>query len=270
MTPKNPRQASRWTVCHLLGFFLAAACIAGSAEEEAEAPVNPAYRRPNFDLFYSGRYVYERHCIICHGESGDGKGEMSLLLPVKPRSFVQGFFKYRSTPPGKLPTDQDLRRTVTHGISGTAMGAFSMLTRQEVTAVIEYVKFFSRRWRKPENFALPPTLPDPPDWLRRFEESGEHVKRGGSIYQAACAACHGTKGDGKGIASEQLRDMWGLEVAPADLRQPHLRCGDDLRDLFRVLTVGLDGTPMVSYAEVLTPEERWDLVAYLATLRERK
>lgn len=263
------RRAIRRTVCHFLGLFLASAGIAGTLEE-GEAPVNPAYRRPDFGLFHSGRYVYERHCIVCHGELGDGKGEMGLLLPVKPRSFVQGFFKYRSTPPGKLPTDEDLRRTVTHGISGTAMGAFSMLTRQEVTAVIEYVKFFSRRWRKPENFALPLDFPDPPVWLRRPAESGEHVKRGQNLYQAACAACHGVQGDGKGILAGQLKDLWNLEDAPADLRQPHLRCGDDPRDLFRVLTVGLDGTPMVSFAEVLTPEVRWELVAYLMTLRGTK
>ena len=240
------------------------------AEENIEAPVNPAYRRPDFSLFLSGRYVYERHCMICHGIDGDGKGEMSASLPVKPRSFRQGFFKYRSTPPGKLPTDADLRHTVSGGISGTAMGMFSMLTGQEVESVVEYVKFFSRRWRKAENFARPLSFPEPPDWLGHVAAAAEHAKRGQILYNSTCVACHGAKGDGRGVVAGQLKDMWGFDVTPADLRQPHLRCGSDLRDVYRVLTSGLDGTPMVSFATVFTPEQRWDLVAFIATLRQSR
>ena len=135
-------------LCLIAAFAISAA--AGGDDKEEPVPVqNPAFRRPDFSLFYGGRYVYERHCIVCHGKDGDGKGEMSPALPVKPRSFLQGMFKYRSTPAGKLPTDADLRRTITGGISGTAMGMFTMLTEQEVTSVMEYNKFFSRRWRKP-------------------------------------------------------------------------------------------------------------------------
>jgi len=241
---------------------------AAGAEEGVGSPVNPAYRRPDFSLFYSGRYVFERHCVICHGVEGDGKGELSATLPVKPRSFRQGFFKYRSTPPGKLPTDADLRRTVSGGISGTAMGMFSMLTAQEITAVTEYLKFFSRRWRKPENFAAPLSFPDPPKWLRDPGASAEHAKRGQALYNSSCVSCHGPKGDGKGIVAGQLKDMWGFDVTPADLRQPHLRCGDDLKDVYRTLTTGLDGTPMVSFAEVFTPAQRWDIVAYVKMLRD--
>ena len=62
----------------------------------------------------------------------------------------------------------------------------------------------------------------------------------------------------------------GFDVVPADLSQPHLRCGDDLKDIFRTLTTGLDGTPMVSFAEVLSEEQRWDVVAYIANLRTAK
>src|SRR4051812_2260514 len=99
MTPTSARRAMSGMGCLLFGFFLGGGCMAESDEEKLAAPPNPAFRRPDFELFHSGRYVYERHCMICHGESGDGRGEMGLLLPVKPRSFIQGFFKYRSTPP---------------------------------------------------------------------------------------------------------------------------------------------------------------------------
>src|SRR5690349_16654999 len=75
------------------------------ASDKEQTP--STYRRPNFRLYAAGREVFETRCIICHGPNGDGKGEMSASLPIKPRSFVQGIFKYRTTPPGKLPTDED-------------------------------------------------------------------------------------------------------------------------------------------------------------------
>ena len=102
----------------------------------------------DFELYAQGRYVYERNCIICHGARGDGQGEMSKTIMPKPRSFREGMFKFRSTPWDKLPTEDDLRRTITGGLTGTAMGMFTQLQSDDVTAVIEYVKSFSRRWRK--------------------------------------------------------------------------------------------------------------------------
>ncbi|MFZ4767949.1 MAG: c-type cytochrome, partial [Roseimicrobium sp.] len=118
----------------------------------------------DFNLYAEGRYVYERNCLICHGERGDGKGELSKDLQPPPRSFREGWFKFRSTAYDKLPTDDDLRRTITGGLSGTAMGKFSQLSTDEVTAVIEYVKSFSRRWRKVENYGEPMPQPVLPVW----------------------------------------------------------------------------------------------------------
>ena len=33
-------------------------------------------RLPDHTLWPQGRYVYERHCVICHGKYGDGRGDM--------------------------------------------------------------------------------------------------------------------------------------------------------------------------------------------------
>jgi mono/diheme cytochrome c family protein len=206
--------------------------------------------------------------MICHGIAGDGKGEMSASLPVKPRSFRQGIFKYRTTPPGKLPTDADLKRTVTGGISGTAMGMFTMLDDSEVTAVIEYVKFFSRRWRQSDNYAQPIQFPPEPAWLGNAAALQDHAGRGKLLFNSACVACHGQTGNGNGIAAASLKDAWGATSAPADLHQQHLHCGSTLGDVYRVLTLGIDGTPMPSF-DTFTPAQRWDIVAFIATLRVR-
>ena len=262
----------RWTFALAATFFLMiqGAALAGDGDDEAKPkpPPNPWYRRPDFSLYFSGRYVYERNCLICHGENGDGKGELGVTLPVKPRSFLQGVFKYRSTPPGKMPTDDDLRRTITGGLNGTAMGAFTMLSSTDLNEVVEYIKFFSRRWRKQENFAEPILFPPLPAWFQNKAERSQHAAAGKTLYESACMVCHGPQGDGTPMTPAPLMDIWGQAVKPADLREVHLRCGNDLADIYRTLTTGLDGTPMASFAEAFTPEQRWDVVSYVATLRK--
>lgn len=222
----------------------------------------------DFNRYLEGRYVYERNCVVCHGPRGDGNGELSPGLNPRPRSFREGLFKFRTTPWGKLPTEDDLRRTITGGLSGTAMGMFQQLRPDEVTAVIEYLKSFSRRWRKPENYAEPMRLAPPPPWLADREAGQKHATDGKVLFANICASCHGASGDGNGPAVPGLKDIWGLPTRPANLRQPHLRCGDSLADIFRVITTGLNGTPMLSFADTLTDEQRWSIVAYVDSLRK--
>ncbi|NDA68925.1 MAG: cytochrome c, partial [Verrucomicrobia bacterium] len=132
----------------------------------------------SFEMYLFGRDVFQRNCIVCHGERGDGNGEMAKDLPIKPRSFREGWFKFRSTPYDKLPTDDDLRRTIKGGLSGTAMGAFNTLRAEELDAVIAYVKSFSRRWRNQENYAEAIAFPHGPAWLGRNGERRTHLDSG--------------------------------------------------------------------------------------------
>ena len=221
----------------------------------------------DFNRYMEGKYLFERNCIVCHGPRGDGKGEMAPTLIPRPRSFREGMFKFRTTPFGSLPTEDDLRHTIKHGLTGTAMGMFSQLTDEDVTNVIEYVKSFSRRWRKAENYAEPLTFPAEPEWFKDTAQKAAHATKGKALFQTTCVACHGTEADGKGPAVAALKDLWEQPARPSDLRQPHLRCGDRPEDMYRVLTTGLNGTPMISFDAALTPEQRWDIIAYLFTLK---
>ncbi|GEP42798.1 c-type cytochrome [Brevifollis gellanilyticus] len=217
--------------------------------------------------YMEAKFIFERNCMLCHGVRGDGKGEMAGTLVPQPRSFREGMFKFRTTPFGRLPTDDDLRFTIKHGLTGTAMGAFSKLGDRDITLVMEYVKTFSRRWRKPENFAEPMVLPAKPEWFEDDKEMAVHAASGKALYQLNCLACHGAEADGKGPVASTLKDIWGQASRPSDLRQPHLRCGDRPEDVYRVLATGMNGTPMVSFETVLKPEQRWDIIAYLSTLK---
>src|SRR5215210_934007 len=113
------------SVVALIVLLDASRMICGAEEKVNKLDANPAFTPPDTALFDEGRYVYERNCILCHGERGDGKGEMSASLSIKPRAFVSGLFKYRSTPWGKLPATADLIHTIRNGRTGTAMGMFT-------------------------------------------------------------------------------------------------------------------------------------------------
>ncbi len=217
--------------------------------------------------YLEAKFIFERNCMICHGARGDGKGEMAATLIPQPRSFREGMFKFRTTPFGSLPTDDDLRHTIKHGLTATAMGAFGKLGDRDITLVMEYVKTFSRRWRKAENLAEPMVLPTKPAWFEDAQEVAAHAAQGKAVYQLNCLACHGSEADGKGPVASTLKDIWGQRSRPSDLRQPHLRCGDRPEDVYRVLATGMNGTPMVSFETVLKPEQRWDIIAYLSTLK---
>ncbi len=228
-------------------------------------PFQPKFPDPSF--WPQGRYVYERNCLVCHGRFGDGRGEMGKELKPPPRNFDRGIFKYRSTPAGSLPTDEDLERTIRGGLIDTSMPMFQHLSDRELKSVIEYVKSFSARWRHATNYAPALRLPTAPDWLRDPSLIKTRAEKGRFAFNTACAACHGANGDGRGSAASSLEDAWGQPTNAADLRKPRLRSGPELSTIYRVLLTGIDGAPMPSFAEAFTEEQRWDLVAFIAQLR---
>jgi DMSO reductase family type II enzyme heme b subunit len=97
-----------------------------------------------------------------------------------------------------------------------------------------------------------------------FAQAGD-AQAGKLVYERKCAHCHGEKGDGKGPAAELLvpkpRDF---TTGVYKIRTTANKVPTD-RDLFRVITDGMPGTSMPSWA-VLPEKDRWNLVAHLKTL----
>src|SRR5882724_11738179 len=94
----------------------------------------------------TGKLVYQRYCVSCHGELGNGQGEAAEYLAIKPRDYRQGTFKWRSTPSGSLPLDSDLEHTLFNGLYGTYMPTWKVLDERSRRDVIAYVKTFSPRF----------------------------------------------------------------------------------------------------------------------------
>lgn len=89
--------------------------------------------------------LYRRHCVHCHGISGDGYGPTAPYLNPYPRDYRKGTYKFKSTPVGARPTHDDLRRVLVNGVAGTAMPSFALLKEVEIESLVHYVKYLSVR-----------------------------------------------------------------------------------------------------------------------------
>jgi cytochrome c oxidase cbb3-type subunit 2 len=232
-----------------LGLFMVQEfCPIGTAAVQAEVDVK------------LGERIYRENCAACHGESGNGKGPNAGTLKTKPKDFTTGIYKLRSTPSGSLPLDEDILRTISKGVRGTSMLAQLHLSKEERLGLVQYVKTFSPRFEK-QKPGQPISIP-----LRPHEDK-EFIALGETLYKdAGCVSCHGSDGKGNGPSAAGLKDYWGLPIQPADLTLKPFKSGPDPEDLYRTLSTGLDGTPMPSYADSLTPKERWGIVFYILSI----
>ena len=87
------------------------------------------------------------------------------------------------------------------------------------------------------------------------------LAEGRAIYQRSCASCHGERGLGDGPAGA------GMRPAPAPIGTAAQMKGVSPAMMYRITSIGVAGTPMASFANTLTPEQRWNVVAYVNSLR---
>jgi cytochrome c oxidase cbb3-type subunit I/II len=219
-----------------------------------------------------GKEVYGRRCAGCHGVKGDGNGPAATFLHQdRPRPFNFGLFEFRTTPSGSLPTDGDLLRTITRGVRGTAMPPWHMLPEKDRLAVIQYVKYeLSVDRSDPDNpylyFVEEP--PEPPIYVANPPAPAtELAAQGKKVWELAkCWECHGHTGKGDGEKAPGLKDDFGYPIPPANLTTGQFKSGPTVKDIFRTISTGLNGTPMPSYADSLSKDQRWALAYYILSL----
>ena len=218
-----------------------------------------------------GKEVYERRCLGCHGEKGDGNGPAATFLNTqRPRNFVSGVFKFHLNKEA-IPSDGDLLRTITRGVRGTAMPAWYELPLNDRLAVVQYIKYELAVDRSDPNkpyafFAEEP--PSAPLYIGRPPAPTlETIERGKTVWQGAkCWECHGNTGKGDGEKAAGLKDDLGFPILPADLTAGQFKSGPAAEDIFRTMTTGLSGTPMPSYRDALPEADRWALSYYVLSL----
>jgi mono/diheme cytochrome c family protein len=210
----------------------------------------------------SGVQLYRRYCVGCHGAEGDGVGENAQWLDPKPRDFTAAVFKCRSTPTGTLPTDDDLYNAITRGFVTTNMPSWKPLPDDLRANLIATVKSFSPRWQN-EKPGTPIVIP------AETPATIESILHGREIFQKVeCWKCHGPAGHGDGPSASTLTDSKDNPIRPYNFSTgDRFKCGTTNQDVYRIFMTGLDGTPMPSFADVIKPDEAWDLVHFLRTLQ---
>jgi mono/diheme cytochrome c family protein len=187
--------------------------------------------------------LYRKHCLACHGLSGDGAGPNAADLNPYPRDFRNGVFKYTSTAGTAKPLKEDLLHTLRNGIPGTAMPSLAKLPNEQIESLVEYVKYLSIRGETElyllqtivdEHAALPlnqrkivadGVIPAAMSWDRAadmavvppampradtIEQLSVSIDRGRELFRtmgAQCFLCHGWTGKGDGRRTD-LYDDW--------------------------------------------------------------
>ena len=208
---------------------------------------------------------YRRYCAGCHGDYGDANGENAVWLDPKPRNFTLATFKCRSTLTGTLPTDEDLYNTLVRGIVNSNMPVWNTFTKQQRADLVAYIKIFSPRWEK-EKAGEPIKIPaEPPVTI-------DSIAHGKALFtKLECWKCHGPHGEGDGPSASTLTDSQDNPIRPYNFalgkNDSRFKCGSTNQDIYKIFMTGVDGTPMPSFADVIQPNDAWDLVHFLRTLQ---
>jgi mono/diheme cytochrome c family protein len=192
--------------------------------------------------------LYRRHCARCHGVTGDGRGPTARYQAPYPRDYRRGVFKWKSTYRDAAPTTADLDRVLEHGVPGTAMPSFRLVSQEERNILRQYVVYLAIRGQFErvlvdfvanemplgESLALVGEFRDEliADYLApivdawadaasrtvpppaRFDEvAGGPVERGRDLYhseRAGCYKCHGGEGQGGAVAGKDFEVDYDL------------------------------------------------------------
>lgn len=239
-----------------------------------------------------GRAVYDKYCVGCHGDDGLGDGAAAALLNPMPRNFQRGNFKFRSTASGSLPTEEDLLRTITCGLAGSAMPGFPLVPdheRRDVAKYVLHLAAFGRARREVEYLideegeslaairaeSLDEIRADVDAQLAKISRLGApqappssqaSIDHGKAVYIAKCASCHGDTGVGDGPSSYTLRDWRDAEIRPRDFTTGVFRSGSTSADLYLRLKTGLMGTPMPAIPG--GDDDLWAMVHYIESMKD--
>jgi len=193
-----------------------------------------------------GRRIYAAACATCHHATGSGLGPAARHLSALPTSLAAGAYKFTSTPAGGLPTPEDLYRTISRGVPGTAMPPFeNLLKERDRRAVAAYLMSLTPAFARVETPDSILVVPRPADVTAS-------IRQGRQLYIVMeCYSCHGVDGRGRGPQSRGLKDSAGNGIRPRDFTAGWFKSGDEPIGVYKAIHTGLNGTPMVAYGDAL-------------------
>ncbi len=222
-----------------------------------DPPAEPSVER--------GQLVYKEKCVYCHAENGSGKGVSAFYSSPRPRNFIKGQYKFRTTPFGKIPTDDDLYKMLVRGMPGTTMPSWKHFPEVDLKSLVLYLKTFSKKFakfkKKGKTHKLIQIESPPP-----FDD--QSLERGKKFFAATCSGCHGLQGRSDGESTKRNVDIGSDAIRPRNLTQPWtFRRGKSPQQLFLTIRTGLSTTAMPRHSKrIFKDRDVWDIVHYVATL----
>jgi mono/diheme cytochrome c family protein len=272
-------------------------------KEEAEALLLEWY-----PSFVDSADLYRLECMHCHGTEGMGDGSTAPFLEPRPRNYQPGIFKWTALKDKAHPRRQDLYNIISDGAYTSAMPSFRRFSRAQIHGMVDMVRLLSIRGETEKLLAYavhedgdggvitPDIIVDTyrdvwEKWDTAAEKlitfdgevpmpTAERIAHGRKLFMdknaGNCSSCHGDLGLGDGASaweviggvSQRVVDDWGFEIQPRNLTTGIFRGGRRPIDIYRRITAGINGTPMPAAPDILTPEDRWDLVHYVLSLSE--
>ena len=193
------------------------------------------FGKENSQAITAGEKVYNKNCMICHGDTGKGEGKKAGTA-LNNQNFLNSV------------TDKDLYNYIKIGRVGTGMPAYGQrLSQTELKNLVAYI----RAWQTEDiSFNVPNTI------------DGNSVN-GKKLYNLYCQNCHMEAGAGMlrmgtALASPQYlklttdKQIW---ISTAYGRE-ETRMGPSLK--------GLDGVRQLKKQDIS------DIVSYIRSLEEKK
>lgn len=256
------------------------------------------------DRLAEGGKLYRRHCLQCHGLSGDGRGPTGPWIDPHPRDLRRGAFKFVTTGDGMKPRRADLLRTLRAGLTGTAMPAFGLIADDEREAMAGFAVFlsvrgqvefqtlaaladeargeagtegdvpgFARRrlaailddWEKAEKAPQPVVPPFPDDAGKQAPDYLASVARGHELFVSEAGAGCAKCHENYGRAAPLKYDVWGQVVRPPDLTTHKPKGGDGAAELAARVRFGIAPSGMPAHP-ALTDAQLLDVVRFVRAL----
>ena len=302
----NKLARSRSTMACSCGFFLLAACamavVPGVANQKTTQPTGTKSKqvlasppgagalpdpkdlnRPEPSappLLSRGQELFAKQCAVCHGDAGDGAGKFAYLMNPRPRNFQQGNFKL-ATAQNQVPSEEDLIRTISRGMPGSAMPPWGHLPLSDLQALATYVREVRDKAVREsaqamvdkgeleaaglESYVKPRITPDSPVVVPA-EPVQNDIRwfNGRRLYLEGCASCHGA--DGQPVADAVKFDAEGYPVPPRSFVSGIFKGGSEGHQLYVRIVKGLKGTPMPASEGNYSNDDIWDLIHYVQSL----
>ena len=272
MSRKRQGKATLWTLA-----FLLAAATASVLVIKRKSPGLSGKE------FGGAPEIYGKQCAPCHGAEGFGDGKAAYLLRPRPRDFSQGKFLLVSTD-NRVPTDEDLFRTISRGMPGSAMPPWGHLPENDRRALVRYIRTLAFEGKVKRLMGFTEKLEAGKPLSRKAAEevagyqlevgkslelppeapvSQPILEQGRKVYVATCAKCHGREGRGDG--PENMEDDLGFRAFPRDFTKGVFKGSPEAKELAYRIRGGMPGSAMPT-SEFRGSEDLWAVVHYVRSL----